>query len=265
MHVPARSRGLATLIGLCACGRAHAARQPVPLPLTERPLVHPPPATTMAVPQVTDRSRPWDLATVDGAPALEAGGAPRNRGVLKLTNVAPALRPSGLAAEWTANEASDASSPLAAAGAAAAGAAAAAAAAGGEAPSFSPRPALRSPSLPPSPPRSSGSPPPSSRFGHRHRRQARPPPPPPRPRELPLWANITTLGDRSSAFVRSHVGLEAAAALLAAALLSLWGLCHVCSRACGYSLCCFGRGKVSKPQLMGDTSHSAGSPSLVRR
>ncbi len=80
----------------------------------------------------------------------------------------------------------------------------------------------------------------------------RPPPPPPH-REAPLLGNITELTDGSSRFVRTHMGIEAALALLLAAVLSLCALGCIVQAACDYSLCCFSRGrKIADSREMSD-------------
>jgi len=75
-----------------------------------------------------------------------------------------------------------------------------------------------------------------------HVRHHRPPSPPPH-REAPLLANITQIADGSARFVRTHVGIEAAMALVLAALLSLCSLGCILATWCDYSLCCFSRRK----------------------
>ena len=96
-------------------------------------------------------------------------------------------------------------------------------------------------SSPPPPPASPPPPePPMPSRGRFHRRRG--PPPPPRPLEDPLLGDITTLSDRGSLYVRTHLGVEAAFALLLSALLSLCALGCVVRAFCDYSLCCFSRG-----------------------
>ena len=75
---------------------------------------------------------------------------------------------------------------------------------------------------------------------HSHPHHERPPAAPPR-REPPLLANLTQITNVGSRYVRTHVGVEAAAALLLAGLLALGAAGCVVQAACGYSLCCLGR------------------------
>ena len=70
----------------------------------------------------------------------------------------------------------------------------------------------------------------------------RPPNAPPH-REAPLLANLTEIADGGSRFVRSHVGVEAAMALVLAAAMALCALGCILQAACDYSLCCFFRGR----------------------
>ena len=77
----------------------------------------------------------------------------------------------------------------------------------------------------------------------RRRHRQRPPPAPPRLREKPLLGNLTAIASVSSRYVRTHVGVEAAAALLLAGLLTIIALGYICQAFVGYSLCCFSRGK----------------------
>ena len=77
------------------------------------------------------------------------------------------------------------------------------------------------------------------RRAHAH---LRPPAPPPH-REPPLLGNLTALADGSSRFVRTHLGIEAALALLLAAVLSCAAMGCILQAACDYSLCCFSRGR----------------------
>lgn len=229
---PQRPFLLNALAVVCfSCSLAGAARQPVPLPLAERPL-EPQHAALLApqpLPASSSASASWDSASdATTTPLVEpnkiiSAGVPRSRGDLHLTDVvlplaadgsqAPVLAPVPVPVVEAAAGAASATTTVAATATASAAASA---------------------------------PPPPSADGHRHHQHhIRPPPPPPRPRERPLWGNIATLGDLGSVYVRSHVGLEAAAALLLAGLLSFWALCYVCSAFCGYSLCCLGRGKHS--------------------
>jgi hypothetical protein len=89
-------------------------------------------------------------------------------------------------------------------------------------------------------------PPARVREGARQKRN-RGPPPPPRLRELPLLGNFTALAGLGTLYVRTHVGVEAACALLLAGLLSLCALGCVVSAFCDYSLCCFFRGAKKRP------------------
>lgn len=67
-------------------------------------------------------------------------------------------------------------------------------------------------------------------------------PSPPR-REAPLLGNLTFIARSSSLYVRSHVGIEAATALVVAGILTLGALAYVAQSFAGYSLCCFSRGR----------------------
>jgi hypothetical protein len=89
----------------------------------------------------------------------------------------------------------------------------------------------------------------SSRLGalfvlrdRRAHARLRPPAPPPH-RQPPLLGNLTALADDSSRFVRTHLGIEAALALLLAAVLSCAAMGCILQAACDYSLCCFSRGR----------------------
>ena len=110
------------------------------------------------------------------------------------------------------------------------------------------RPALTEPAV--SAPAVSAPPPPVA--GASEPRHHRRPPSPPRPREVPLLGNLTMIAGRSSRYVRTHIGVEVACALLFAALLSLCALGCVVRAFCDYSLCCFFRGvkraKLTSPR-----------------
>lgn len=58
-----------------------------------------------------------------------------------------------------------------------------------------------------------------------------------------LLDDLTSLAGRGSSYVRTHIGVEAAGALLLAVLLSLCALSCIVNAFCGYSLCCFSRGR----------------------
>lgn len=93
-----------------------------------------------------------------------------------------------------------------------------------------------------------------------HPRRQRPPSPPPR-REAPLLGNLTQLAGGSSRYVKTHVGVEAAAALVLAAVLTVSAVGCVVRAFCGYSLCCMGRdrkGKVRSATPRGATPRGYG-------
>ena len=93
-------------------------------------------------------------------------------------------------------------------------------------------------------------PPPGRPLGSMLRRSRRSrPPSPPVQRERPLLGNLTAIAGHSSRYVRTHVGVEAACALLLAALLSLCAVAMVARAFFDYSLCCFSRG--AKPGRLG--------------
>ena len=80
-----------------------------------------------------------------------------------------------------------------------------------------------------------------------HKRRLSPPAAPPI-REKPLLANVTQITQVLNVYVRTHVGVEAAGALLLAALLTLCVAGCVLQTFCSYSLCCFSRTRAIPPK-----------------
>lgn len=183
---------------------ATAARLPVPVQLTERPLEQPVAADGPAV-DGTARSGTAAAIASDSSPAASSATPPRTPGALLLYDSVPPL-------------ASDhVSSPTVEVAAAV---------------DRDDHDTAFSPPTPASPPIMSP-PPPSPRRARHHRG----PSPPPHPREVPLLGNLTVIAGRGSRYVRTHVGVEAACALLLAALLSLCSLGFVARAYCDYPLC----------------------------